>query len=55
MYQSAIHSSESTLVKVTKDLLLTADSKGCSVLVTLDLTAAFDTDDHKVLLERLEH
>ena len=58
MYQSgfcAMHSTESALLKVTNDPLLTAGFKGCSVRVLLDLTATFDTVDHAVLLERMEH
>ena len=50
-----MHSTESALLNGTNDLLLKAESKGCSVLVVLDLTAAFDTVDHAVLLERMEH
>ena len=49
-----MHSTESALLKVTSDLL-TGGSKGCSVFVLLDLTAAFDTVDYTVLLERLKH
>ncbi len=40
-------------MKVSNDLLLTADRGNCSVLVLLDLSAAFDTIDHSVLLHRL--
>lgn len=39
---------------ILNDLLLTADSGNPAVLVLLDLTAAFDTVDHKILLSRLE-
>ena len=46
---------ESTPLIVTNDLLATAASEGCSVLVLLDLTTTFHTVDHVVLLERLEH
>ena len=49
------HSTETALVKVTDDLKVSADNKNVSVLVLLDLTAAFDTIDHLVLIQRLEN
>ena len=36
------------------DLILTVDSGCAAIMVTLDLTAAFDTLDHRTLLSRLE-
>lgn len=41
--------------RVFNDLLLTVDSGYSVVLVLLDLTAAFDTVNHNILLSRLEH
>uniref|UniRef100_A0A8C6VWY4 Reverse transcriptase domain-containing protein n=1 Tax=Nothobranchius furzeri TaxID=105023 RepID=A0A8C6VWY4_NOTFU len=47
------HSTETALLRVSNDLLTHIDARDCSVLVLLDLTAAFDTVDHHLLLERL--
>lgn len=48
------HGTETALLDVTCDLLDDADSGKVSVLSLLDLSAAFDTIDHKILLKRLE-
>ena len=47
------HNTETALVKITNDLLLSADNKDVSILVLLDLSAAFDTIDHCILIDRL--
>jgi len=44
------HSTETALLKVLNDVLVTCDSGNYAVLVLLDLTAAFDMMDHDVLL-----
>ncbi|KAI2644642.1 RNA-directed DNA polymerase from mobile element jockey [Labeo rohita] len=49
------HSTETALVKIINDIRLNSDSGKISVLVLLDLSAAFDTLDHNILLERLEN
>ena len=48
------HNTETALVKISNDLLLSADNKDVSILVLLDLSAAFDTIDHCILLNRLK-
>jgi len=42
------------LVKVLSDILLAIDAGDLAALVRLDLSAAFDTVDHAILLRRLE-
>ena len=48
------NSTEIALVYILNEMLSNADSKHVSLLALLDLSAAFDTLDHKILLKRLE-
>ena len=48
------HSTETALTKVISDLRLNLDANKVSILVLLDLSAAFDTIDHDILIHRLE-
>jgi len=48
------HSTETALVKVISDILLATDAGDLAALVLLDLSTAFDTVDHGILLRRLE-
>lgn len=50
----ALHSTETALLKVFNDLLLAPGSDNSAALLLLDLTAAFDAADHRVLISRLE-
>lgn len=43
------------LVKVTNDPVIVSHNRLVSMLVLLELTAAFDTADYRILLPRLEH
>ena len=56
LYQSAyrqFHNTETALLKIYNDLLCEADENKISILALLDLSAAFDTIDHAILIERL--
>ena len=48
------YSTETALLKVTDDLNASMDSKSCSILLSLDISAAFDMIDINILLPRLE-
>ena len=48
------HSTETALLKIVNDILCAVDSRRCIILVLLDMSAAFDTVDHSVLLNRLQ-
>jgi len=48
------HSTETAMTAVYNDLLLAADNGQVSALCSLDLTAAFETVDHDLLLLRLK-
>ena len=49
----ACHSAESALIKVKNDLMMSINNRQVVLLVLLDLSAAFDTIDHEILLSRL--
>ena len=55
-FQSAYkvhHSNETVMAKVQDDILHAIDSNKAVVLLMLDLSAAFDTLSHEILLDRL--
>ena len=57
-FQSAYrqyHSTETALLKILNDVYTSVDGKKITILVSLDLSAAFDTLEHSTLLQRLEN
>ena len=47
------HSTETALLRVRNDLLCILDERKGAILVLLDLSAAFDTIDHTIMLTRV--
>ena len=57
-FQSAYkkyHSTETLLIRIVNDLLITIDENKATVVMLLDLSAAFDTVDHNKLLIILKY
>ena len=49
------HSTETALLHVQNDILTNMDNQSVTILILLDLSTAFDTIDHQVLLDRMEN
>ena len=47
------HNTETSILRVVHDMFNTIDNGNLSLLTMLDLSAAFDSIDHSILLERL--
>ena len=57
-FQSAckeFHSTETALLRVHNDILCSLDQNKSVILLLLDLSAAFDTVDHAILISRLSN
>ena len=51
----SFHSTETAVLKVLSDIYHAVDQGDIVALLLLDLSAAFDTVDHPILIKRLEH
>ena len=49
-----LHSTETLLTKIFNDIMISGNSGQVTMMVLLDLSAAFDTIDHDILIERLD-
>ena len=49
-----MHSTETALMKVHKNILCAIDNNECVLLVLLSLSAAFDTTDHQIVVRCVE-
>ena len=49
------NSTETLLVRISNDILIASDNKDATVVMLLDLSAAFDTVDHSLLLRILKY
>lgn len=47
------HSCETALLRVQNDVIQAIDNRSCVAMLLLDISAAFDTVDHRILLNRL--
>ena len=57
-FQSAYRpcfSTETALIRITDDILFVLENKCFTALIMIDMSAAFDTIDHYILLYRLSH
>ena len=49
----AHHGTETALLRVNNDILTALDNGEITALILLDLSAAFDTEGHSIVLERI--
>ncbi len=49
------HSTETALLKINNDILTSLDRNMCTILASLDLSAAFDTVDHTMFTAKLQN
>ena len=51
----AKHATETAILKLNNDIIGGMDEGKCTILALLDLSAAFDTVDHNILLRRMQN
>ena len=51
---NAYHSKETALLTVQNNIFLAMKNEDCTAILLLDLSAAFDTIDSQILLDRLK-
>ena len=53
--KSSIYNCEAALLYVQNDIRFALDGRQCVVLLLLNLSAAFDTVEHNILLQRMSN
>ena len=48
-----VHSTETAIIKIHNDIVNGIDKDQCTILASLDLSAAFDTVDHDIFIGRM--
>ena len=48
------HATETVVLKIHHDIVSAPDNVKCTVLASLDLSAAFDTVDHSIFIARIQ-
>ena len=46
---------QTALLKIYNDIVTSLDQKKCTLLASLDLSVAFDTVDHSILIHKLQY
>ena len=54
-FKLALIKPQTALLKIYNDIVTSLDQKKCTLLASFDLSVAFDTADHSILIHRLQY